>query len=208
MFDEEKKGGSRKGQKFMGAFKEAIDVCQLIDPGFKGPSFTWRSRPRGDNIIKERLGRFLLNQNLLNKVEKIIAEHRPFHSSDHRPILATIVHKEERSNYGGSMRRPKFECSWVNFEACRDTIRKCWRDHQGLGLISINNRVINCLEKLAKWNKERLKGSLKGAIERQPKVIQDIDSRGLVNDVQLISAEKALERLLNEEELYWKMRSR
>lgn len=50
--------------------------------------------------------------------------------------------------------------------------------------------------KLSKWNKARLNGSIKSAIQRKEK------------DWKLRMAEKELEALLEEEEIYWKFRSR
>lgn len=60
-----------------------------------------------------------------------------------------------------------------------------------------------CLENLTIWNKDRLNGSLKGAIDRQLKVIQSIEAfRDSRSDIQLVAVEKSLEKLLDEEELY------
>lgn len=64
-----------------------------------------------------------------------------------------------------------------------------------------------CLKQLLSWNKDRLKGSIQQAIERKMTEIEilkkDDNSWNMLK-----TAEKYLEELLEEEERYWKQRSR
>lgn len=58
-------------------------------------------------------------------------------------------------------------------------------------------------------NKERLKGLIKGAINRKEEGIKELMNRNNTDNFERIAkAEKDLESLLEEEERYWKMRSR
>lgn len=74
---------------------------------------------------------------------------------------------------------------------------------------NVNNKIQQCMKKLAIWNKERLKGSLKGAISKIEKEIVGLQSSvSQERDVLLISKEEELDKLLEEEEIYWRRRSR
>lgn len=59
------------------------------------------------------------------------------------------------------------------------------------------------------WNKERLKGSIKGAINRTKVEIKILSNSNTPDDFdRLLQAEKKLDNLLEEEEGYWRLRSR
>lgn len=65
------------------------------------------------------------------------------------------------------------------------------------------------MAKLVSWNCNRLKGSLKGAIDKK---LQEINSLDRFNqgelDAEIDRAEKDLDGLLEEEEKYWRLRAR
>lgn len=63
--------------------------------------------------------------------------------------------------------------------------------------------------KLKRWNLERLKGSLKAAVARKERDIHELSCcRGSLAEFRVREAKKELDLLLEEEEKYWKSRSR
>ena len=56
----EKEGGGAKSPSSIETFNSFIDDNSLIDIGMVGRPFTWSNRRRGDELIQERLDRFLV----------------------------------------------------------------------------------------------------------------------------------------------------
>jgi hypothetical protein len=56
LFDSEKEGGRVRPQRFIKAFHDTLDDCQLSDVGYVGDMFTWH---RG--AMRERLERGVAN---------------------------------------------------------------------------------------------------------------------------------------------------
>lgn len=61
---------------------------------------------------------------------------------------------------------------------------------------------------MASWNMNILNGSLKGAIERKSKELQDLDNGNPSIHESIQKVEKELDSLQKEEEKYWKLRFR
>lgn len=56
----EKNGGQDRNVNMMLSFREAVQVCNLIDVGCKGYPFTWSNRRFGPHLAEERLDRFFV----------------------------------------------------------------------------------------------------------------------------------------------------
>lgn len=71
----------------MEAFREALDVCGVIDLGFEGYRFTWSNGRSGSGNVQERLDRFVANYRRLNLFEGAQVTHLGSSHFDHCPIL-------------------------------------------------------------------------------------------------------------------------
>ncbi|XP_073051733.1 uncharacterized protein [Primulina eburnea] len=58
-FDSEKQGGSQRPRHQIRAFRDTLDACSLQDLHSKGEFFTWANLRASNNIIFERLDRFV-----------------------------------------------------------------------------------------------------------------------------------------------------
>lgn len=56
---EEKEGGAIRGEREMDAFRSCLDDCGLRDLGYRGSAFTWSRGSHPNNMIRERLDRFV-----------------------------------------------------------------------------------------------------------------------------------------------------
>lgn len=75
--------------------------------------------------------------------------------------------------------------------------------------VSFSRKIQEGIVAMRNWNKERLKGSLKGAITRKKKeIIYLLNLNDQEGFDRKIKVERDLEKLLEEEESYWKIRSR
>lgn len=103
----------------------------------------------------------------------------------------------------------RFEESWVDFEEYKEIVSKHWKEERCANIQTFQMKVLGCLGKLKRRNKERLNGSLKAAISRKEKEIEILASTPVdMEDLRIRKAENELEDLLEEEEKYWHARSR
>ena len=82
----EKLRGSNKSQNQMQLFRDAIDKCGFIDPGFEGSPYTWQKHFADGHSIWERLDRGLATNDGLLKFLRTKIHHLSFDSSDHYPL--------------------------------------------------------------------------------------------------------------------------
>lgn len=73
-------------------FHSKLEKCNLIDLGYKDPSFTWSNKrlTNKHSLIRERLHRFLCNEKWLNCFSNSTVFHLFSPASDHMPILLTL----------------------------------------------------------------------------------------------------------------------
>lgn len=204
----EKEGGFVRPQSQINAFREAIDSCGLEDLGYEGDKFTW-IRSKGSSLeIKERLDRFLANFKFKEMFKDINIKHLCMHNSDHKPIVASLS-KDGLRGDRHVKKLIRFEEGWVAFEQCDEIVKGHWKSSAKALIWSIQGKISDCLVKLKNWNHNRLKETIRGAIERQEKEIRllrnSLDPR---EGEKIRRAKKELEVLLEEEEKYWKIRSR
>lgn len=97
----------------------------------------------------------------------------------------------------------------MNFEECDRIIKETWSNSPPAQPNNINGKNQFCIKNLSKWNQGRLNNSLKGAISRVERDIQKLQENPKgPNADALRTKECELDKLLKEEEIYWKIRLR
>lgn len=82
----EKLRGPVRPKAQMGGFRNALDICELRNLGFRGYKFTWeRSRLEGE-ITQVRLDRYFTNNEWLENFGNYSVYNLGIWDSDHRPI--------------------------------------------------------------------------------------------------------------------------
>lgn len=98
----------------------------------------------------------------------------------------------------------RFEESWLKLKDTKKVVADEWKNSVGRGAQNLSTKIHRCIHKLHKWNKVRLKGSLKRAISVKEKKIQSFYKEENDQDWDtIIKAEVELEELFEEEEEYW-----
>ncbi|XP_042030068.1 uncharacterized protein LOC121777002, partial [Salvia splendens] len=82
LLEEERQGSTTDRHGEMMDFADAVADCQLLDPGFDGPPFTWTR-----SGLWERLDRVLLGEHWTTAFAATRVTHLPRISSDHAPLL-------------------------------------------------------------------------------------------------------------------------
>lgn len=193
----------------MDDFRRAVDMCKLNDLGYSGNPFIWGRKNKTDGFIVERLDRFLATSSFIEKLKNIALSHTNKHNSDRNGLLVDLNQNINKKPRKGFMKSIRFEESWTKFEECRLIISRCWKEMPISRPEGFERKLIGCLVKLRNWNKIRLNGSLKAAISRKEEELKALISRlGLQHDSNIRVVKQDLENLLEEEEKYWKARSR
>ncbi|XP_057248181.1 uncharacterized protein LOC130590175 [Beta vulgaris subsp. vulgaris] len=140
----EKEGGVPRSERCFDAFHNAIDNCGLVDLGFKGCMFTWQRGTSPASYIRERLDRYLADDDWCTMLPNYSVRHFPIYSSDHAPILL------QASNYFERGRRDKmfrFEALWLSREDCGDVISNAWKENSASDVCT---RLSRCARDLTK----------------------------------------------------------
>ncbi|KAL1551886.1 hypothetical protein AAHA92_19674 [Salvia divinorum] len=126
-------------------FADAIADCQLFDPGFDGPSFTW-SR----NGLWERLDRVLLGEHWTTVFAATRVTHLPRISSDHAPLLV-------RCQASLQVPRPsfRFQNMWTRHHTFKEEIARAWTADTGfLGMLNLQFKLSRIKSFLKRWNRD------------------------------------------------------
>ena len=105
---EEKRGGLRRIDSDMEAFKDMISEQRMVDIQTINGTHTWNNHRGGTNQVASRLDRFLISEQIMMKDVYIEAMILPIVGSDHWPIKLEIDLKQSPK------RRPfRFESFWL-----------------------------------------------------------------------------------------------
>lgn len=74
----------------------------------------------------------------------------------------------------GIKKPTRFEEGWTLFSERSDIIKVQWEETPGVSPQTLTRKVSMCLEKLSKWNKNKLKGSLSVAIANKEEEIKSL----------------------------------
>lgn len=119
--EREKQGGRLKQARKMEAFNEMMRSAGLVDLGYNGQHFIWCNNREGDDRIKERLDREIVNADWIRVYAKSEVTHKLNIGSYHCPILVQMERKGNRS------KRPfRFDKMWLEKQECRAIIREVW----------------------------------------------------------------------------------
>ncbi|XP_072054862.1 uncharacterized protein [Arachis hypogaea] len=83
----EKEGGGKKSATTIATFINFIDSNELVDIRMVGRPFTWTNRKQGEDLVKERLDRYLIGMGWKLKFLNAVVHRLTKSGSDHAPIL-------------------------------------------------------------------------------------------------------------------------
>lgn len=91
---------TRRGEKQMENFRDALDFCDLRDVGFRGTPWTYDNGKQGSRNVKVRLDRGVANQSWLNRFFDASITHLTSPCSDHCPLLLQVQRRRDRVGRG------------------------------------------------------------------------------------------------------------
>ena len=127
-------------------FRDAVDVCMLLDIGYSGRFWTFEKKVRGGSYTKVRLDRALANTDWRARFPLADLTHLTAASSDHIPILMRLNREQPSSRQPRPFR---YEVMWEGHESWSDTINSAWTD--GGSAIERRSCGLNCKQYLMIW---------------------------------------------------------
>ncbi|KAK6164360.1 hypothetical protein DH2020_001224 [Rehmannia glutinosa] len=205
----EKMGGRRKPESHIDEFNKVIEECELREIYGKGDWFTWVNKRAGDELIFEKLDRFLSTLQWRLLYPTAIMRILEFYSSDHRAV--SIIWQRERNsstaNKHQGTKRVKFEKFWSVESDCYYVVERGW-NKEGNDT-SLERKLENCKNELRRWadNKfHHLPRHLKQERDKLNALKHSKQWRRVEMDIA--DLEKKVEKLATQEEMFWKQRSR
>ncbi|XP_021839603.2 uncharacterized protein [Spinacia oleracea] len=120
---EEKEGGVPRSERLMDAFRTTMDDCGMKDLGFMGSIFMWKRGTSIRTFKRERLDRFMADNEWCNSFSYYNVRHYPIYRSDHAPILLIASNYYELGDYDMLF---KFEAMWLSSEECGKVVEEAW----------------------------------------------------------------------------------
>lgn len=177
--------------------------------GFSGDRYTWARNKTSKEATRERLEKFLVNEDMWLKAKEMKVQHLNFHHSDHRPIIMEFSSTNVPNQASFRKKKVKMEEFWTEMEGSRKAFKEAWTATNNISNINFTSRIQEGLVEMSRWNRNRLQGSIIGAIDRKEREIQALElCPNQMNADSISKAERELETLLREEESYWKIRTR
>ncbi|KAH7676675.1 RNA-directed DNA polymerase protein [Dioscorea alata] len=184
-----------------------LGELNLIDPPLQGRRFTWSNGQA--NPCWVRLDRFLFSHNWSLLYPRNLQVALPRFGSDHSPICL------EFGNHHSQPRLFRFEKSWYTNEQLENLIQSWWSETnpEGYRAFILSKKLANLKVQLRIWAKETFRAS---NLHKTNLLIElnSLDSlqenRPLSHDesIRFAQTRSDLFSLLNQEEIYWKQRSR
>jgi hypothetical protein len=206
MWQSEHFSKKKRNEKQMMDFRETLSYCDLHDLGFNGTPWTYDNKRQGKENVKVRLDRVVASPSWSDIYPQSNVSHLTSSRSDHCPILLKLFQDNASPRTNCALR---YEACWESEESLAEEIKVAWENHskpRDLGQVAANlSGVMDCLQS---WSKKTV-GSVSKRIEKLRKKLESINMRNLDHEQQKKkSVERELDSLLEQEETYWKQRSR
>ncbi|XP_057444526.1 uncharacterized protein LOC130736754 [Lotus japonicus] len=179
--------------------------CDLHEVDFSGYRFTWSNKQEEPNNIQERIDFALTNSAWDALWASTFVSHMQKHRSDHSPLLLTCDTYRRRKELARK-RMFRFEEMWLREgRECEEVVSENWCQ-EGATVMEKLALVSGALDG---WGKEKF-GDLPQKISYQQAILQNLQWQQQTEQVILSmqGAEKELDALLEQEEIWWGQRSR
>ncbi|KAA3470354.1 reverse transcriptase [Gossypium australe] len=124
--DAEKEGGRRKPKTFMNDFSELLEELSLVDIKTRIGWFTWSNNREGLSLVKERLDRFLVSEDIVENMPFIETKVVRQFKSDHDAIFMNTVGSKLRERCVKPKHWLRYDTCWAKEKEAKDIINSVW----------------------------------------------------------------------------------
>jgi hypothetical protein len=136
-------------------FREAVDVCQLCDIGYKVLDWTFEKKVAGGHFVRVRLDRVFASASWCSCFPLASVHHLMAVKSDHYPILFSLE-PNDRSEYVYGKGKPfRYELMWETNKGLNSLIKHVWKDGQICNSVKdLKDKLCHLGEELGSWGKK------------------------------------------------------
>jgi hypothetical protein len=187
------------------AFRETVDVCELMDLGFTGNPWTFERKVAGGTYCRVRLDRALATPGWSALFPLAVLEHLTAAASDHSPILLRF----EPAVRDKIPRLFRYETMWESHAEFGSLMEQKWQGNTCLSMHELENRLRDISGDLTAWGRDTF-----GSVRRETRDLRNRLEvlRGRPDRLRPSHEElKIVERLMelnHREEVMWRQRAR
>ncbi|KAK1697051.1 hypothetical protein QYE76_013748 [Lolium multiflorum] len=190
-------------------FRDAVDVCELVDLGFEGSMWTFEKRVVGGSFCRVRLDRALATPAWNARFPLATVNHLTGVTSDHKPIILRWAEtRRERRRMEDKIFR--YELMWESHEQFRPHVADSWQAQGPAGTMTeLKAKLTRLSSSLDVWGRNTF-GSVQKEIrelEFRLGVLQSSTDRQGPSEEESRVVER-LAALYQREETMWRQRSR
>ncbi|XP_019178305.1 PREDICTED: uncharacterized protein LOC109173520 [Ipomoea nil] len=166
-----------------------------------GGRFTWVKGRGTEAWVEERLDRAVANMDWLEQHGEAVVSCIYTLESDHHALFVELDPALVRT----AAHTFKFESAWILEEGCAKVVEDAWRLSMGQ---NFQERLAVCSAHLGRWGGEHFRqfGNKLKSLRRVLERLKEDRSPAGVEGFQ--EAERDLQKLIREEEIFWKQRSK
>jgi hypothetical protein len=107
------------------AFRDTLEVCELVDLGFSGYAYTYDNRRKGRANVQVRLDRAVADNSWRNIFAEAWVVHKVTPCSDHSPIVLECMQDEVQ---GPRPARKQYEVMWERDPSLPERVADAWSE--------------------------------------------------------------------------------
>ncbi|XP_019177860.1 PREDICTED: uncharacterized protein LOC109173056 [Ipomoea nil] len=166
-----------------------------------GGRFTWERGRGTESWVEERLDRAVATVEWAESYEETLVRKIRTLQSAHSAIYVDIESRPVRA----ATHSFKFESAWLLEEGCAKVVDEAWRQSTGL---DFQQRITLCGQRLARWGGEHFRRFGNRIRELRSRLDSLQEDRAPQAVDEFLAVEGELEILLQQEEIFWKQRSK
>lgn len=203
MWQHEHLSSTARSSAQMVAFRDCLQLCELVDLGFSGMPFTYNNNQFAVRNVQVRLDRCCADEAWRDLFPNVRVKHLMSSASDHCPLLleVEVLEPDKRRHSGG-----RYKIMWERHAALPDIIAKAWTKRRAYNLGQVAANLKDVMKDLRDWSRNNF-----GQVSKQIEVLRtELEELQLSNADRSVIKEKmyVLDELLYREEMMWLQRSR
>jgi hypothetical protein len=148
---EEHMGVNERSNTQIQAFRDTVDICELMDLGYTGTAWTFEKKVAGGTYCRVRLDRALASASWSERFPLAELEHLTAAASDHSPILLRHAPTEQQSLQSKVFR---YEAMWESHQDFRPMINDAWGYNTCTSMHGLEEKLKGLSCALSVWGRD------------------------------------------------------
>lgn len=188
-----------RSESHMMAFREVLNVCDMVDLGFSGVPYTYDNRRAGRKNVRVRLDRAGADNAWRDLYSEASVKHLISPCSDHCPFLVTMAWEERTQN---KRRCRQYELFWERASELSKIIANAWEEAGAGGdLHSVQASLGKVMNGLHNWSKRKF-GNVLRELELVRAELEGLMQSG-ADQREIRRVTDHMNELLYKEEMIW-----